>query len=121
MSHPSVEDTFILGNVWNNKMATIEEVYEELNYPPKRKLAMGLNARRIPFTSAQLEDLTRKSEVRQIFGPPPKYEGKMTSVRMNERWQADLADMTSKPWRNVEDHILFVFHEASVGARHRRV
>ena len=89
-------------------MTTIEEVYEELNYPPKRKLALALNARRIPFTGAQLEDLTHKSEVRQIFGPPPKYEGKITSAHMNERWQADLADMTSKPGKNGEDHILFV-------------
>ena len=89
-------------------METIEEVYEELNYPPKRKLASALNVRRIPFTNAQLEDLTHKSEVRQIFGPPPKYEGKITSARMNERWQADLADMTSKPGSNGEDHILFV-------------
>ena len=89
-------------------MTTIEEVYAELNYPTKRKLALALNTRHIPFTGAQLEDLTRKSGVRQIFGPPPKYDGKITSAHMNERWQADLVDMTSKPGANGEDHILFV-------------
>ncbi len=89
-------------------MPTIEEVYEELNYPTKRKLALALNARRIPFTGAQLTELTRKSDVRQIFAPPPKYEGKVTSAHMDERWQADLANMTSKPGANGEDHILFV-------------
>ena len=89
-------------------MSTIEEVYRELNFPSKRKLALALHARRIPFTGEQLEELTRTSSVRQIFGPPPKYEGKVTSAHMNERWQADLANMTSKPGGNGEDHILFV-------------
>ena len=89
-------------------MSTIEEVYRELNFPSKRKLALALHARRIPFTGEQLDELTRTSAVRQIFGPPPKYEGKVTSGRMNERWQADLANMTSKPGGNGEDHVLFV-------------
>ena len=89
-------------------MYTIEEVYRELNYPSKRKLALALHARRIPFTGEQLEELTRTSVTRQIFAPPPKYDGKITSARMNERWQADLANMTSKPGGNGEDHILFV-------------
>ena len=89
-------------------MPTIEEVYRELNYPSKRKLALALHARRIPFTGEQLEELTRTSATRQIFAPPPKYEGKITSARMNERWQADLANMTSKPGGSGEDHILFV-------------
>jgi len=89
-------------------MPTIEEVYRELNYPSKRKLALALHARRIPFTGEQLEELTRTSAMRQIFAPPPKYEGKVTSARMNERWQADLANMTSKPGGGGEDHILFV-------------
>ena len=89
-------------------MSTIEEVYRELNFPSKRKLALALHARRIPFTGEQLEELTRASATRQIFAPPPKYEGKVTSAHINERWQADLANMTSKPGANGEDHILFV-------------
>jgi transposase InsO family protein len=89
-------------------MATVEEVYRELNYPSKRKLALDLHARQIPSTGEQLEELTRTSAMRQIFAPPPKYEGKVTSARMNERWQADLANMTSKPGGGGEDHILFV-------------
>ena len=89
-------------------MSTIEDVYRELNFPSKRKLALALHARRIPFTGEQLDELTCTSAVRQIFGPPPKCEGKVTSGRMNERWQADLANMTSKPGGNSEDHILFV-------------
>jgi len=89
-------------------MATVEEVYRELNYPSKRKLALALHARQIPFTGEQLEELTRTSAMRQIFAPPPKYAGKVTSARMNERWQADLANMTSKPGGSGEDHILFV-------------
>ena len=67
---------------------TIEEVYRELNFPSKRKLALALHTRRIPFTGEQLEELTRTSAVRQIFGPPPKYEGKVASAHINERWQA---------------------------------
>ena len=89
-------------------MTTIQEVYKELNFPSKRKLALALHARRIPFTGEELEELTRTSATRQIFAPPPKYEGKITSARMNERWQADLANMTSKPGGSGEDHILFV-------------
>ena len=40
-------------------MPTIEEGYRELNYPSKRKLALALHARQIPFTGEQLEELTR--------------------------------------------------------------
>ena len=89
-------------------MTTIQEVYKELNFPSKRKLALALHARRIPFTGEELEELTRTSATRQIFAPPPKYEGTITSAHMNERWQADLANMTSKPGGGGEDHILFV-------------
>ena len=89
-------------------MATIEEVYRELNFPSTRKLAIALRSRQIPFTAQELENLTRTNEVNQIYGPPPKYEGKITAARMNERWQADLADMTSKPGKDGADHILFV-------------
>ena len=89
-------------------MSTIDEVYRELNFLSKRKLALALHARGIPFTGEELEELTRTSATRQIFAPPPKYEGKVTSARMNERWQADLANMTSKPGGGGEDHILFV-------------
>ena len=89
-------------------MSTIDDVYRELNFPSTRKLALALHARQIPFTGEQLQELTRTSAVTQIFAPPPKYEGKITSARMNERWQADLANMTSKPGGKGEDHILFV-------------
>ena len=67
-------------------MATIEEVYRELNFPSTRKLALALCRRQIPFTAEELENLTRTNEVNQIYGPPPKYEGKITASRMHERW-----------------------------------
>ena len=89
-------------------MATIEEVYRELNFPSIRKLTIALRSRQIPFTPEELENLTRTNEVNQIYGPPPKYEGKITASRMHERWQVDLADMTSKPGKDGSDHILFV-------------
>ena len=72
-------------------MATIEEVYRELNFPSIRKLAIALRSRQIPFTPEELENLTRSNEVNQIYGPPPKYEGKITASRMHEGWQPDLA------------------------------
>ena len=89
-------------------MATIEEVYRELNFPSIRKLTIALRSRQIPFTTAAFDNLTRTNEVNQIYGPPPKYEGKITASRMHERWQVDLADMTSKPGKDGSDHILFV-------------
>ena len=49
-------------------MSTIEDVYRELNYPSKRKLALALHARRIPFTGEQLAELTHTSGV--AAGPP---------------------------------------------------
>ena len=58
---PSEDNVNVEAETISAKEHPNEEVYEELNYPPKRKLALALNARRIPFTGAQLEDLTRKS------------------------------------------------------------
>ena len=48
-------------------MATIEEVYRELNFPSIRKLAIALRSRQIPFTPEELENLTRTNEVNQIY------------------------------------------------------
>ena len=57
-------------------MSTKEEVYSELNFPSKKKLAIALRARQIPFTQGQLEDLTRSNEVNQIYVRLPNTKGK---------------------------------------------
>ena len=40
----------------------------------------------------EAQDFVRGQSTAQVFAPPPKSNGKVTSPQLNERWQADLMD-----------------------------
>ena len=87
----------------------IERIYEELNRPSAAKLKVALKREGIAFDAKDIEKLTRQDTGRQLLAQTYKYNGKIVSTHINERWAADLIDYTSSPSKNGgEKYILVV-------------
>ena len=76
-------------------MATVEAVFEELNFPSAPRLKRVLAARGIPFNANEVDRLVRGETTRQVQAPTYKFEGKIASSDLNSRWFADLIDFTA--------------------------
>ena len=57
-------------------MATVEEVFEELNYPSSQKLRRVLDSRGIAYDRKEIEKLVRREATRQVQAPAYKFDGK---------------------------------------------
>lgn len=79
------------------KLNTIQSVFEELDRPGIERLKQALRSRGIPFKDQELREVVRGSEQKQLFAPRQRYEGKITSSNINDRWAADLIDFTAQP------------------------
>ena len=75
----------------------INAVNEELNYPSLQKLRRVLDQRAIPYNRQSLERLVKSQAVRQVQAPAYKYEGKIASNGLDDRWFIDLIDLTNAP------------------------
>ncbi len=78
-------------------MATVEEVFEELNYPSLQKLKKVLDSRGIAYDRKEIEKLVRREAVRQVQAPAYKFDGKIAAHGMHDRWFCDLIDFTAAP------------------------
>jgi hypothetical protein len=78
-------------------MVTVEEVFEELNYPSLQKLRKVLDSRGIAYDRRELEKLVRSEAVRQVQAPAYKFDGKIAAHGINDRWFCDLVDFTAAP------------------------
>ena len=87
--------------------ATIQEVFEALNRPGVERLKTALRARNIPFTNEEVRDVVKGSEAKQLMAPRQRYDGRIASSDINERWPADLIDFTARP-SGQHTHILVV-------------
>ena len=77
--------------------ARIDSVNEELNYPSLQKLRRVLDKRGILYNKRSLERLVKREAVRQVQAPTYKFDGKIASQGLNDRWFADLIDFTAAP------------------------
>jgi len=78
-------------------MATIEEVFEELNYPSSQKLRRVLESRGIAYDRKDVEKLVRREAVRQVQAPVYTFDGKIAAHGIDDRWFCDLIDFTAAP------------------------
>jgi len=78
-------------------MASVEEVFEELNYPSSQKLRRALDSRGIAYNRKEVEKLVRREAVRQVQAPAYKFDGKIAARGINDRWFCDLIDFTAAP------------------------
>ena len=76
---------------------SIEEVFEELNYPSLQKLRRVLDNRGIAYDRKDLEKLVEREAVRQVQAPAYKFDGKIAAHGMHDRWFCDLVDFTAAP------------------------
>ena len=78
-------------------MTTVEEVFEELNFPSSQKLRRVLDSRGIAYDRKDVEKLVRREAVRQVQAPAYKFDGKIAAHSINDRWFCDLVDFTAAP------------------------
>ena len=78
-------------------MATIEEVFEELNFPSAPRLNKVLDTRGIGYTAKEVDRRVRGETTRQVQYPRYKFDGKMAAADLNSRWFADLIDFSAAP------------------------
>ena len=75
----------------------IAKLYSELGYPGAAKFQSALRKEGIEISLGNLKELVKTLGSRQIFRPPPKYEGHVTSRRVDDKWVADLLSFESRP------------------------
>ena len=80
----------------------VAELYQELSFPTANKLQSALRKEGINLSLSGLKELTSESGARQVFQPPPRYTGNITSGRMDDRWAADLMSFESKPAKRAD-------------------
>ena len=79
-------------------MTSIEEVFEELNFPSASRLKRVLDARNIPYNTGGLERLVCVGEsTREVQAPRYKVDGEIAAADLNSRWFADLIDFSAAP------------------------
>ena len=77
--------------------SAIDAVNEELNYPSLQKLRRVLDKRGIAYNKQSLERLVKREATRQVQAPGYRYDGKIDSAGIGDRWFADLIDFTAAP------------------------
>lgn len=77
--------------------AAVEQVYRELNFPSAAKLKRVLQARGIPFDPKEIQKLSRDDPVRAVQASGYRFNGKIASAGLDDRWFADLIDFTAAP------------------------
>ena len=76
-------------------MASIEAVFEELNFPSAPRLRRVLAGRGIPFNNREVDRLVRGETTRQVQAPTYKFDGKIAAADLNSRWFAALIAFTA--------------------------
>jgi len=77
--------------------AAIDAVNEELNFPSLQKLRRVLDKRGIPYNKKSLESMVKREATRQVQAPGYRYNGKIASADIGDRWFADLIDFSAAP------------------------
>ena len=78
-------------------MASIEEVFEELNFPSAPRFKRVLKQRGIAFTAGEVDGLVRVETTQQVQAQRYKFDGKIAAADLNSRWFADLIDFSAAP------------------------
>ena len=77
------------------RLEQVRQVFEELNRPGISRLKTALRARGIAASDAEIGSVVRGDESKHLFAPRQRYEGRVTSSRLDERWAADFIDYTA--------------------------
>ena len=75
----------------------IAKLYADLGYPGASRFQSALRKEGIEVSLGNLKELVKTLGSRQIFRPPPKYEGNVTARKVDDKWVADLLSFESRP------------------------
>ncbi len=76
----------------------IAALNRDLNYPGAARLQRALAKEGIRARVEDIrENVTSTQGARQVLQPPPKYEGKIASSRLDDRWVADMISFVANP------------------------
>jgi hypothetical protein len=79
----------------------LQQIYEAAGRPGAAKLRDAARRQGRQITLKEAQDFLRGQSTAQVFGPPPRSDGKVTSPQLNDRWQCDLMDFkTRTPEKN---------------------
>ena len=93
----------------SNTSARILQLQEELNFPSAAKLSSALAKEGIVAREKDIrEQLTSAQGNRQVLRPPPKYEGSITSQRLDQRWAADALSFVADPAKSAQQTFKYV-------------
>ena len=84
----------------------IAALYRELSYPSEAKFRAALRKRGIQVSAHFVKELVADQGARQLFAPPPRFTGHVTSRHVDERWAVDLMDFSAKSTKGSPAHIL---------------
>ena len=80
-----------------DRLEQVRQVFQELNRPGIARLKTALRARGINASDAEIGSVVRGDESKQLFARRQRYEGRVTSSRLNERWATGSIDYTAQP------------------------
>ena len=66
-------------------------------FPSTNRLQAALRKEGIKASLADIKNTTPKAASRQVLQPPQQYKGKVTAVRIDDRWATGLLHFESKP------------------------
>ena len=66
-------------------MEALQALSNEIGQPGAEKLYRAVERRNLPYNRKQVADFVRAQSTRQVFHKRPKYEGKITAVKINDR------------------------------------
>jgi hypothetical protein len=79
----------------------LRRIYEAAGRPGAAKLRDAARRQGREISLKEAQEFVRGQSTAQVFGPPPKSDGKVTSPQLNDRWQCDLMDFkTRTPEKN---------------------
>jgi hypothetical protein len=82
-------------------MDALQDIYAAAGRPGAAKLRDAARRRGVELSLKQAQDFVRGQSTAQVFAPPPRSDGKVTSPELNDRWQCDLMDFkTRTPEKN---------------------
>ena len=86
----------------------ILKIYDELGRPSAAKFGRALRKRGLRVSDADVQrTIVGLQSERQVVAPPPKYDGKIFSLGLDDKWVADVmvlpAESSIKYWLLVQD------------------
>jgi len=79
------------------ELAELRRIWESAGRPGAHKFRQAALRKGLKnLTAKEASDFVKAQSVGQIFAPPPKSDGKITSPEINARWQADIIDFKTK-------------------------